>query len=143
MTEHHEHHEQDVAALRQTAETPDAVQLEQIRARSRRLADVPFDPHCARDNCIPCDLVASAADVQWLLKLTTGLRQHWGAQAKHFTSAFPARSREEAQQLAAMYGRIREPGCLPTPYHVVTRLEGDWQRDDTDGEQQPEDGDRG
>lgn len=139
-----------IDALRQTPEPPTPQQLTQIRERAARLAAIPLQTR-AGDNCIVADLIASAADVQWLLAvleqqqtLTTGLRQHWGAQAEHSKGAFPARSQEQAQQLAAMYSRTREPGCLPTPYHVVTRLEGDWQRADTAPvEQQPEDGDRG
>ena len=81
------------------------------------------------------------AEVQRLRALTAGLRQHWGAQAENSQSAFPVRTRELAEQLAAMYSRVREPGCLPTPYHVVTRYESDWQR--VEAEQQSEDGERG
>lgn len=73
--------------------------------------------------------------------LAAGLRQQWGVQAEHSQSAFPARTQELAEQIAAMYSRVREPGCPPTPHHVVTRYESDWRR--LDAEQQPEGGDHG
>jgi len=52
----------------------------------------------------------------------------WGVQAAHGDDAFPARTRELAQKLAAEYSRLREPGCRPTPWHVVWRVRTDWQR---------------
>lgn len=136
------------AAPREQPADADA-RLAQIRDRNRRLAQVPFDEHeHPGAACIPCELVRAVDDVSWLLKqlgqqqeLPAGLRQQWGVQAEHSQSAFPARTQEVAEELAAMYSRVREPGCLPTPHHVVTRYESDWQRVTTD--QQPEDGDHG
>lgn len=56
------------------------------------------------------------------------LRQEFGVQAEHSTSAFRTRTEEDARSLAATYSRVREPGCKPTPHYAVTRFSSDWQR---------------
>lgn len=45
----------------------DALRLAQIRDRSQRLAEIPFDHHDDA-NHIVTDLIDSAADVKWLIK---------------------------------------------------------------------------
>lgn len=104
-------------------------QLEQIRARSRRLAGVPFDPHCARNNCIPCDLVASAADVQRLLKQLGDAREEWSLRNPSGTVDIVTYKADAMSRIAEL-----NPDCAP-----VHRLIGEWKR----AEQLPEDGDRG
>lgn len=90
---------------------------------------------------LSADLRAVLDELERLRTLTAGLRQHWGIQAEHSKNAFPAFNKEQAQSQAAHYSRLREPGCLPTPYYAVTRFEGDWQRVQADSApQQPERG---
>lgn len=86
----------DVAPLRPTAEPPTDVQLTQIRTRSRRLAQIPFEPHCHADGCIPCALVQSAADVQWLLEQLASATAR-AKQAETITARVTDRMREYDQ----------------------------------------------
>lgn len=55
------------AARHRTQRDGDATRLAQIRDRSQRLAEIPFDHHDDA-NHIVTDLIDSAADVKWLLK---------------------------------------------------------------------------
>jgi len=52
-----------------------APELEEIRARNRRLADVPFQTHGTIHGraCIPCELVRAISDVTALLEIVDGL----------------------------------------------------------------------
>ena len=133
-----------VDALQQTDEAApfgDA-ELDEIRARNRYLRTVPFETHgpavVHSDGCPPCGMVRSINDVTRLLAALDEARKQlaelgnagvqWGVQAAHSDDAFPARTRELADKLAAEYSRLREPGCRPTPWHVVRRVRTDWQR---------------
>lgn len=62
-------------------ETVDALRrMEEIRARNRYLTAIPFETHgpgIHGDNCPPCGMVRSIADVQWLLEQFGEIE--WGA----------------------------------------------------------------
>jgi hypothetical protein len=123
-------------------------QRAEIRCRNDYLRSIPFDTHgpgIHGDNCPPCGMVRGIGDVTALLaalddaqKQPADTSVQWGVQSEHGDDAFPARTREVAEEMAAQYSRLREPGCLPTPWYVVRRVRTDWER--VDVAQQPEDG---
>lgn len=131
-------------ALRQTDEAASLAdaELDEIRRRNDYLRTVPFETHgpaaVHSDGCPPCGMVRSISDVTKLLAKNEQQRAQlaelgnagvqWAVQAEHCDDAFPARTREVAELLAAQYSRLREPGCRPTPWHVVRRVRTDWER---------------
>lgn len=106
--------------------------LAQIRDRSRRLAGLPFDPHCARDSCIPCDLVASAEDVRWLLK-QLGDANARAEQAETVTARVTDRMREYDRHGSGMVN-IRQ---------VLNLLSPTWPDGNYEAAPAPAGGDRG
>ena len=117
------HDTENVDPLRQTAETPAAERLAQIRARSQRLAAIPMETGAG--NSIMRDMIDTVGDVQWLLKQ---LEQEYGVQREGSKVAAPAHDEAAARKRADIYSRIHEPGSQPRPHHVVHRLATAWQR---------------